>query len=75
MIYKGEFLFNPFKRKYLCNSWEPKEVIPVRLRDYFDFVKKNAVAAVHRGAICQVLFWWIYYCHSSESIGVNTGNI
>ena len=28
---------------------------------------------LHRGAICQVLFRWIYYCHSSESTGKKTG--
>ena len=26
-----------------------------------------------RGAFCQFPFWWIYYCHSSESTGKETG--
>ena len=28
---------------------------------------------MHRGAICQFLFRWIYYCHSSKSTGKKTG--
>ena len=28
---------------------------------------------VHRGAFCQFLFRWIYYCHSSKSTGKETG--
>ena len=27
----------------------------------------------HRGAFCQFLFRWIYYCHNSESTGNETG--
>ena len=27
---------------------------------------------VHRGALCQFLFRWIYYCHSSKSTGKKT---
>jgi hypothetical protein len=29
--------------------------------------------AVHRGAIYQFLFRWIYYCHSTKSTGKKTG--
>ena len=29
--------------------------------------------SMHRSAICEVLFRWIYYCHSSESTGKKTG--
>ena len=29
--------------------------------------------ALHRGAFCQFLFRWIYYCHSSKSTGKETG--
>ena len=29
--------------------------------------------SVHRGAFCQFLFRWIYYCHSSKSSGKETG--
>ena len=29
--------------------------------------------AVHRGAIYQFLFRWVYYCHSSECTGKKTG--
>ena len=32
-----------------------------------------AANTVHRGAICQFLFRWIYYCHSSKSSGKKTG--
>ena len=28
---------------------------------------------LHRGAICQFLFQWIYYCHSSKSTWKKTG--
>ena len=28
---------------------------------------------MHRGVICQLLFWWIYYCHSSKSTTKKTG--
>ena len=28
---------------------------------------------VHRGAFCHFSFQWIYYCHSSKSIGKETG--
>jgi hypothetical protein len=28
---------------------------------------------VHRGAFCQLPFWWIYYCHSSIFTGKDTG--
>ena len=31
------------------------------------------VNPVHRGVICQFLFWWIYYCHGSKSTGKKTG--
>ena len=31
------------------------------------------IRAVHRGAFCQFLFRWIYYCHSSKSTGKETG--
>ena len=31
------------------------------------------VNPLHRGAICQFLFQWIYYCHSSKSTGKKTG--
>ena len=30
---------------------------------------------LHRGAFCQFRFWWIYYCHSSESIEKETGKM
>ena len=28
---------------------------------------------LHRGAICQFIFRWIYYCHSTKSTGKKTG--
>ena len=28
---------------------------------------------MHRGAICQFLFWWIYYCYSRKSTRKKTG--
>ena len=33
----------------------------------------NYSTTVHRGAFCQFLFRWIYYCHSSKSTGKETG--
>ena len=27
---------------------------------------------MHRGAFCQFLFRWIYYCHNSKSTGKET---
>ena len=40
-----------------------------------DYLKvlKYQVGPLHRGAICQFPVRWIYYCHSSESIGKKTG--
>ena len=34
-----------------------------------------SVRPVHRGAFCQSLFRWIYYCHSSKSTGKKTGEM
>ena len=31
------------------------------------------ITPLHRGAFCQFPFRWIYYCHSSKSIGMETG--
>ena len=35
----------------------------------------QAYNAVHRGAFCQFIFRWIYYCHSSKSTGKETGKM
>ena len=34
---------------------------------------KCTSVALHRDAICQFLFQWIYYCHSSKSTGNKIG--
>ena len=32
----------------------------------------TSVTPVHRGAFCQFIFRWFYYCHSSKSTGKKT---
>ena len=36
---------------------------------------KVASSRPHRGAICQFLFRWIWYCHSGKSTGKKTGKL
>ena len=38
-----------------------------------DVTSKSGFTPLHRGAFCQFLFRWIYYCHISKSTGKNTG--
>ena len=37
------------------------------------FIPYGHLPALHRGAFCQFPFQWIYHCHSSKSIGKETG--
>ena len=34
---------------------------------------KHSSNTLHRGAVCQISFRWIYYCHRSKSTGKETG--
>ena len=39
------------------------------------FLDYGVFSSVHRGAFCQFLFRWIYYCHSSKSTEKETGKM
>ena len=51
----------------------PTDVIAGKNKSILGLVLTIKITALHRGAFCQFSFWWIYYCHSSKSIGKETG--
>ena len=53
-----KFFDHVFKNDHNCNM-----KIKSKYQKHFPF---------HRGAFCQFLFLWIYYCHSSKSTGKET---
>ena len=34
---------------------------------------QTKLCSLHRGAFCQFIFWWIYYCYNSKCTGKETG--
>ena len=39
----------------------------------FVVVRSFSIRPLHRDVFCLFPFWWIYYCHSSQSTGKESG--
>ena len=69
----GIFLPSPFT-EHLSHKLSLKQNSSVDERPFFSRpAGSSSLPTLHRGAFCQFLFRWIYYCHSSKFTGKKTG--